>query len=766
MHALFLTFEFPPYFGGGLSTYMDQTVRMLSRYKVNTSVIVSDSSVPFGVWQEEDYYGAKVIRVNPYENEAFKYMGHWAAFSYAFSDTVKKYIARYGRPDWIESCDGFGISYFTLQRKLTLEKEFRDLTLLTTAHTPVSLIEEWNLEKKYVLPRYFYAEMEKFSLKGSDLVFSPSKFLIKELQDNFECAEVKFTHLPYAFENYLERFTGPEPVALANEAPFYMVASRMTYWKGIPNIIAGFDKYWKNGGKTRLKLFGSDTQSDIFGGSMTGHLSKKYNRHIADRNLQFCGLAAPGHLIHERKAARAQIHPSIKENFPFTVIENMANGGLTLASRSGGQAELIEHGHSGFLFDTFDPESISKVLFEADHLTEKELAVFSKNASDKIAKTCNYESVFAKKMELIEGISSIPKKHFPFNRGKQILFDAERIEKDPKLSIVIPHFNLGEFLEETVKSVLNSSYQNLEIVIVDDGSTDPTSLQVLDKVNIIDKRIKVIRQVNSGVAEARNNGVKNASGELIALLDADDLITANYYEKAIDILRTYDNVGFVGCWNEDFNEQGRIRLWTTINPEPPLQFLFNMTNCQGIVVRKNAFLQYGQHDKDLRMFLDDWESTVNMLANGVRGVMIPHGLFRYRIREGSVFRSSGGLWHHNYERIVAKHGEKFKDYAVEMILFLNENGPNTLYHNPTYESPLHAYTHRSNGTDNSSNGQITPFRNGRLARLMNRYYDYVELNPRGLRIRQKLNFIIEPFANWTLKRVVTSPKEPNQKKPK
>ncbi len=100
------------------------------------------------------------------------------------------------------------------------------------------------------------------------------------------------------------------------------------------------------------------------------------------------------------------------------------------------------------------------------------------------------------------------------------------------------------------------------------------------------------------------------------------------------------------------------------------------------------FVWNPMHDPDLKMFLDDWESTISMLANDVRGVMLPEPLFRYRIRGSSIFRSKQGLWHLNYERIVRKHQTLAREYAPDAILFLNQNGPNTFYHNPTYPSGL------------------------------------------------------------------------------
>lgn len=91
----------------------------------------------------------------------------------------------------------------------------------------------------------------------------------------------------------------------------------------------------------------------------------------------------------------------------------------------------------------------------------------------------------------------------------------------PLVSVVIPCYNQASFLKETIESVLKSTYPKIEIIIVNDGSTDH-SLQVALKAASTNQQIDVIDQENSGVAAARNNGIQKAKGELILPLDGDD----------------------------------------------------------------------------------------------------------------------------------------------------------------------------------------------------------------------------------------------------
>ncbi len=101
-----------------------------------------------------------------------------------------------------------------------------------------------------------------------------------------------------------------------------------------------------------------------------------------------------------------------------------------------------------------------------------------------------------------------------------------------KISVIIPVYNVEKFLPQCLSSITNQTYKNLEIIIIDDGSPD-NSESIYKKYAATDKRIKIIRQENSGISVARNIGLKNATGEYVHFIDSDDYIDLDYYAKMI-----------------------------------------------------------------------------------------------------------------------------------------------------------------------------------------------------------------------------------------
>ena len=106
--------------------------------------------------------------------------------------------------------------------------------------------------------------------------------------------------------------------------------------------------------------------------------------------------------------------------------------------------------------------------------------------------------------------------------------------KKPAISIIIPVYNSQDYLEECLNSVVRQTLKEIEIICVNDGSTD-NSGAILDKFAKKDKRIKVIKQENSGVNRARISGYKKATGKYIAWVDSDDFISETMYERMLDI---------------------------------------------------------------------------------------------------------------------------------------------------------------------------------------------------------------------------------------
>lgn len=104
-----------------------------------------------------------------------------------------------------------------------------------------------------------------------------------------------------------------------------------------------------------------------------------------------------------------------------------------------------------------------------------------------------------------------------------------------KLSVVVPVYNVEEYLKRCVDSIINQNYPNIEIILVDDGSKD-SSGKICDILAAKDKRIKVIHQSNGGLSAARNTGIDNATGDYIDFLDSDDELLPNVFNDLIPLL--------------------------------------------------------------------------------------------------------------------------------------------------------------------------------------------------------------------------------------
>ena len=115
---------------------------------------------------------------------------------------------------------------------------------------------------------------------------------------------------------------------------------------------------------------------------------------------------------------------------------------------------------------------------------------------------------------------------------------------DSLISVIVPIYNSEKYLDNTIKSIINQTYKNLEIILVDDGSTDK-SYEICKKYQKKDNRIKLFHQKNKGVSFARNIGIENSNGEFLTFMDSDDLIDKKMYEK---LFNAFDNnLDYVFC---------------------------------------------------------------------------------------------------------------------------------------------------------------------------------------------------------------------------
>lgn len=194
-----------------------------------------------------------------------------------------------------------------------------------------------------------------------------------------------------------------------------------------------------------------------------------------------------------------------------------------------------------------------------------------------------------------------------------------------KVSVIIPVYNTPPtFIEEAINSVLGQTYDNIEIIIVDDGSKNSDTLKYL---NTISDKAKVIHRTNGGPAAARNTGIESAMGEFILPLDADDKIAPPYVEKALTILLEQPSIGVVYSEAAFFgNKSGKWKLPTFSFDS----FIFGNSIFVSGLFRKNVWQSAGRYDEQMRFGYEDWDFWLSILELGLKPYQIPEVLFYYR----------------------------------------------------------------------------------------------------------------------------------------
>ena len=202
---------------------------------------------------------------------------------------------------------------------------------------------------------------------------------------------------------------------------------------------------------------------------------------------------------------------------------------------------------------------------------------------------------------------------------------------NPLVSVIIPCFNHGKYLMECIDSVKNQTYSNIEIIVVNDGSTDDLTNKLLGSLS--DQQIKVINKQNEGLAAARNTGINKCSGTIILPLDSDDRIGKFYVEKAVNILSLDTNIGLVFCKGQYFGLQDHAMdsYYDSFKSE----LLYNGIFCSALF-RKEDYEYVGKYNVNMRNGYEDWDFWQRLISYKKKVVQMPDTMFYYRKVSGSM----------------------------------------------------------------------------------------------------------------------------------
>ncbi len=233
----------------------------------------------------------------------------------------------------------------------------------------------------------------------------------------------------------------------------------------------------------------------------------------------------------------------------------------------------------------------------------------------------------------------------------------------PEITVVIPCYNYGRFLDEAVESVLAQSRQDFDIVVVDDGSTDPDTCSLLDTYER--PKTTVLRTENRGPAAARNTGIRASDGRYIVSLDADDRLHPRFLEKTSAVLDADAGreIGFVSTWQRRFGDESG-----TLEGGDGSLVTLAMSNKfhASALFRRRAWESVGGYRESFTGW-EDWNLWLNIAGAGYRWEVVSEELFHYR-KHGET-RSSRSLRNRQklFEAVLQDNADFYLEHHPEIL---------------------------------------------------------------------------------------------------
>jgi glycosyltransferase involved in cell wall biosynthesis len=221
----------------------------------------------------------------------------------------------------------------------------------------------------------------------------------------------------------------------------------------------------------------------------------------------------------------------------------------------------------------------------------------------------------------------------------------------PLISVILPCFNAVEFLPCALHSLHAQTFRDFEIIIVDDGSSDPATIAYLDA---LPDDIRLLRQKNRGLPGARNAGIEAAQGRYVVPLDCDDWLAPEFLDKTLAALLANPEAGFAFA-HLALEGEASGALAKNYNFFEQL-FVNQLPYC--IMFRRDLWAAAGGYDETMRQGYEDWEFNIRLGGGGHYGVVVAAPLFHYRVSAKGMLKSissarHGQLWHDIQRRNAA-----------------------------------------------------------------------------------------------------------------
>ncbi len=503
---------------------------------------------------------------------------------------------------------------------------FRNTIFTCTLHSP----DEWLREANRVLMHngaddLLQDYMEQYSAKMADYVISPVKYMLDWTKENGWELPRKTRILPYLIED-LE-----QPSEKKFNPHHIIYFGRLETRKGL-DIFVGSLKLLRdnpvfNEKKIEITFLGRVQQ--VRGVDGLEYLQTAAKNFSSGENWEY--LTDLDHfqaLEYLRKNSGALVViPSPVDNSPYTVIECLQMNLNLIAANTGGIPELV--GSSKRLFSP-DVKSLADKILEAQ----------TGGVSPLTSKSYNREKSEQKWEKFIGEITELK----TIKSNKKITKKRKTI---PKISVTVSHYNLGRYLPEALDTLQKQTYENYEVIVVDDGSNEKESIGVFneqrEKYESNSARWKFFKKENKGLGHTRNFGAQKADGQYLVFFDADNLAEEFMLESMIESMH-YSRADCLSCFypafvedyksDEDYNccfmPFGACKEFGTFE---------NLFGDANFIIRPEVFAKLGGFTEDPLTATHDWQFLAKLIMDGYELDVIPRFLFKYRIRKDSMINT-------------------------------------------------------------------------------------------------------------------------------
>ncbi len=235
--------------------------------------------------------------------------------------------------------------------------------------------------------------------------------------------------------------------------------------------------------------------------------------------------------------------------------------------------------------------------------------------------------------------------------------------------MIIPCYNQGKYLQEAIDSVTQQTYPHVEIIVVNDGSTDVETINILKQIQ--NNKILVLHKENGHLSSARNYGIKHCKGKYFLPLDADDKLHPTFIEKTLSILSKSETIAAVSSWSKYFEAKNNVNQLKGGDINNFLRY----NNCTATaLIKKEIWEIVGGYDESMKDGFEDWDFYINVTKRGYRIEMVSEPLFLYRVKKNtkSLVDHAISKRPEIYRYIIEKHKDVFDKHYPEIIYQLEK----------------------------------------------------------------------------------------------